>query len=207
MNPETVGGRIRKVRGSLSQAEFSSRLAVHEQTVGKYERDKRLPDAEFLSRLREEFGTDINWLLTGQAAEPDFDARLDAIEKLLETEEVPVAPERLRERPDLEDARQVLRAVAQDTGAPQRTRARADMMLSVAFGDEEAEERRDERLEEVGAQLRETRRRVAEAVKIAGWEPPRYAVEVLATIAFRYDVALEDLVHLVQAFRLAVENR
>ena len=66
MTSDTVGGRIRLTRENLSQAEFSSRLDVHEQTLGKYERNKRLPDAEFLTRLRDQFGVSIDWLLTGR---------------------------------------------------------------------------------------------------------------------------------------------
>ncbi|MBX9635709.1 MAG: helix-turn-helix domain-containing protein [Magnetospirillum sp.] len=62
---ETLGDRIRQVRGDLSQDEFSSRLAVHKETLGKYERDKRVPDADFLAQLRGKFGISIDWLVTG----------------------------------------------------------------------------------------------------------------------------------------------
>lgn len=64
-------------REPLSQAEAADRLAVHEQTLGKYERDKRLPDASFLIRLHNEFGVRFDWLLTGigpmrQSDQPEF---------------------------------------------------------------------------------------------------------------------------------------
>lgn len=63
---ETLGSRIRQVRGDVSQDEFASRLAVHKETLGKYERDKRVPDADFLAQLRDHLGISIDWLVTGQ---------------------------------------------------------------------------------------------------------------------------------------------
>lgn len=63
---ETIGDRIKMVRGTLSQADFALRLKVSKNTVGNYERGDRSPDADFLAHLYEEFGADITWLLTGQ---------------------------------------------------------------------------------------------------------------------------------------------
>lgn len=68
MNTETVGERIRACRSDLSQSDFASRLGVHVNTLGKYERDQRLPDAEFLTNLTLTFGIDTTWLLTGQGS-------------------------------------------------------------------------------------------------------------------------------------------
>jgi len=68
MNPvaSTLGERLRQVRSQLSQDEFATRLGVHKNTIGKYERGERQPEAEILSRLRSELGVDVNWLLTGE---------------------------------------------------------------------------------------------------------------------------------------------
>lgn len=63
---ETIGDRIRLVRGASSQKEFASVLGVHEQTLGKYERDKLVPGGDILAVIHEKCGVDINWLLTGQ---------------------------------------------------------------------------------------------------------------------------------------------
>jgi len=43
-------------------------LGVAKDTVGKYERGKIIPGGDVLARLRERFGVDLNWLLTGDGA-------------------------------------------------------------------------------------------------------------------------------------------
>jgi len=68
-------------------------MAVHEQTLGKYERNVRQPDAPFLTRLRDEFGVSADWLLTGEgqmligaaeapAAPPEQASRVEIDEEL-----------------------------------------------------------------------------------------------------------------------------
>jgi transcriptional regulator with XRE-family HTH domain len=66
---ETLGHRLRQLRGTISQDEFASRLGVHKETVGKYERDKILPGSDVLTTLRQEWRADINWLLTGEGGD------------------------------------------------------------------------------------------------------------------------------------------
>lgn len=73
---ESVGERLRMVRGGMSQDDFAVKLAVHKETIGKYERDKVIPGGDVLSRLHETFGVNINWLLTGKG-----DKGIDAIVK------------------------------------------------------------------------------------------------------------------------------
>ncbi|MBC7908372.1 MAG: helix-turn-helix transcriptional regulator [Rhodospirillaceae bacterium] len=93
---ETVGARMRRLRGTVSQDEYAAQLGVHKETIGKYERDKILPGADVLTRLRQDKQVDINWLLTGQgdrdvpartsSADIDADAlagALTAVEELL----------------------------------------------------------------------------------------------------------------------------
>lgn len=62
---ETIGGRIRMVRGGVRQPEFATRLGVDKNTIGRYERDERQPDAEFLARLCS-LGFNGHWLITGE---------------------------------------------------------------------------------------------------------------------------------------------
>jgi SOS-response transcriptional repressor LexA len=61
-----LGGRIRAVRGDLSQQEFADRLGTSAQTIGRYERDERSPDAAFVRALMDRFGIDPRWLVTGE---------------------------------------------------------------------------------------------------------------------------------------------
>lgn len=62
---DTVGARIKSIRGSLSQADFAARLGVDRKSVVGWEGDKRLPDGATLLRLAVEFGADLNHLLLG----------------------------------------------------------------------------------------------------------------------------------------------
>jgi transcriptional regulator with XRE-family HTH domain len=64
--PPGLGERIRAVRGDLSQQEFGDRLSTSAQTIGRYERDERSPDAAFLRALMDRFGIDPRWLVTGE---------------------------------------------------------------------------------------------------------------------------------------------
>jgi transcriptional regulator with XRE-family HTH domain len=64
--PPGLGARLRTVRGDLSQQEFGDRLATSAQTIGRYEREERSPDAAFLRALMERFGIDPRWLVTGE---------------------------------------------------------------------------------------------------------------------------------------------
>lgn len=62
---ETIGDRIRQIRGPLSQVEFAAALKADKNTIGRYERGERQPDGDFLLRLYSGFQISIDWLLTG----------------------------------------------------------------------------------------------------------------------------------------------
>lgn len=49
-----------------TQAEFAKRLGFPETTVSNYTRGDRIPTADFLSRLREIAGADMNWIVSGE---------------------------------------------------------------------------------------------------------------------------------------------
>ena len=63
----TIGERIRRVRErlGLNQAEFARRLKTGQPVISRYERNQRVPDADFLRKLNVIFHVNINWLLTG----------------------------------------------------------------------------------------------------------------------------------------------
>ena len=69
---ETVGSRIKQVRGNLSQASFATKIGVNKAQLGKYERDENIPGGDILTRLYEACGTDITWLLTGEETTPSM---------------------------------------------------------------------------------------------------------------------------------------
>lgn len=70
INLVAIGLRIEKLRGRLSQADFSARLGVDRKTVGTWERGERLPDTKALLSLLAEFDADPTWVLTGKGFTP-----------------------------------------------------------------------------------------------------------------------------------------
>ena len=61
-----IGARIAQVRHHLTQIKFADSLGIHKNTLIRYEKEKRLPDAALLIRICEQYGVDPTWLLTGQ---------------------------------------------------------------------------------------------------------------------------------------------
>jgi transcriptional regulator with XRE-family HTH domain len=61
-----LASRMKTVRGDLPQKAFANRLAVHVNTVQRWEAGTRLPCADDLAKIQQEFGININWLLTGE---------------------------------------------------------------------------------------------------------------------------------------------
>lgn len=68
---EAAGNRIAELRGSMTQAEFATRLGVDRKTVVRWEAGERLPDGASLLALMTEFGADVNYILTGQGNQPE----------------------------------------------------------------------------------------------------------------------------------------
>ena len=65
-----IGERILSlVSEGQTNADFAEEIGVAEQTLGNYVRGEREPSYDFLRRLREKRGIDINWLITGEAVD------------------------------------------------------------------------------------------------------------------------------------------
>ncbi len=64
-DPAKVGARIAEVRGRASQDDFGRELGVHANTLGRYERGERLPDADFLTAMAARRNVSTHWLLYG----------------------------------------------------------------------------------------------------------------------------------------------
>jgi phage repressor protein C with HTH and peptisase S24 domain len=66
---ETIGERIRHIRGEMDLGFLADKLGVHKNTLSNYERGIRIPDANMLGRLLEIFpSANPGWLLTGEGA-------------------------------------------------------------------------------------------------------------------------------------------
>jgi len=63
-----IGSRLKEIRGALSQAAFASYLNVSQGTVGRYERDLRSPDADYILLLKKHFDINPNWLISGEGS-------------------------------------------------------------------------------------------------------------------------------------------
>ena len=71
MDENNLGTRIRGARkkAGLSQDELAHRLGITMNTVNRYEKGHRLPDANILTRMVEVLNCDPAWLLTGEVAD------------------------------------------------------------------------------------------------------------------------------------------
>lgn len=67
-----IGDRLKQVRGQFNQADVAAQLGVSENTWGRYEREERQPDADFLLLLRQKKGINVDWLLTGEGQKASF---------------------------------------------------------------------------------------------------------------------------------------
>ncbi|NDV20941.1 helix-turn-helix domain-containing protein [Pseudodesulfovibrio sp. JC047] len=70
MPNETVGDRIRTIRGGVSQKEFAEKYGLNRNTLARYEKGDNDPSASFLKALIEDYGLDANWLLLGGEEPP-----------------------------------------------------------------------------------------------------------------------------------------
>lgn len=66
-----IGARITQVRSRITQGKFADSLGIHKNTLLRYEKEERLPDAEVLTRLYKTYGVDPAWLLTGESKLPE----------------------------------------------------------------------------------------------------------------------------------------
>ena len=68
--PQSIGDRIRQIRGGLGVGEFAERRGVNRKTVARWESNEALPDGASLLTLHSCFGADPGWILTGGGAQP-----------------------------------------------------------------------------------------------------------------------------------------
>lgn len=66
--------KLRELRAKkgLSQAELAKRLGVTQQAVGRWERDKNLPDNDVLKKISVMFNVSIDYLLDNQTHQKDL---------------------------------------------------------------------------------------------------------------------------------------
>ncbi|MDD2366095.1 MAG: helix-turn-helix transcriptional regulator [Desulfuromonadaceae bacterium] len=64
---QTIGGRLKIVRGGKTQKEFALELDISAPSLQKYELDESVPGGLALAKLAEK-GINVNWILTGKGS-------------------------------------------------------------------------------------------------------------------------------------------
>jgi len=64
--PSTLKDRIRQIRGDEPQSHFANSIAVHKETLSRWERGETKPDVEALQRICSLYGVNPAWLLLGE---------------------------------------------------------------------------------------------------------------------------------------------
>lgn len=70
---DSIGSRIRQIRGEESQESFAQRIGIHKNTLGSYERGVRVPDGDLLADICTTFGVSAEWLLLGKGSYEVFE--------------------------------------------------------------------------------------------------------------------------------------
>ncbi|OHD22314.1 MAG: hypothetical protein A2Y38_02480 [Spirochaetes bacterium GWB1_59_5] len=66
---ESLGERLKAIRGKMLQEELAAKLGVHKNTYAAYERNTSQPDANTLQKLFDIFPMlNLAWLLTGRGS-------------------------------------------------------------------------------------------------------------------------------------------
>jgi transcriptional regulator with XRE-family HTH domain len=67
---ETVGERIKVLRGSVSQAQFAEMYGLSKNTLWGYENGTTDPRASFVAKLAKDYGVTTDWILFGEGEPP-----------------------------------------------------------------------------------------------------------------------------------------
>lgn len=61
----TLGKRIKEARGNITQQELAIQIGIAQNSLSRYERNEKTPDANFLIGFCEKLDISPNWLLFG----------------------------------------------------------------------------------------------------------------------------------------------
>jgi transcriptional regulator with XRE-family HTH domain len=62
---ETLGERLKKIRGNMSQAAFANIVGISKGALGGYERDENAPGTEAINKICSATDISVDWLITG----------------------------------------------------------------------------------------------------------------------------------------------
>lgn len=78
-NQFDTGAELKRIRGSRTHQEFADLLGVSRNTVMRYEKNERTPDAEYLFKLNLVFGVDPSRIVLGRDSVPVDNPREKAL--------------------------------------------------------------------------------------------------------------------------------
>jgi phage repressor protein C with HTH and peptisase S24 domain len=73
-SPETIGDRIREVRGRMSRDSFADLFGLKKGSIQRYELHGAAPPGDFITSLCESYKLNANWLLFGEGNKNKFSA-------------------------------------------------------------------------------------------------------------------------------------
>lgn len=59
----SLGKKIKEIRGKESRADFAARFDIHANTLLRWENDERQPDIEFLKKIIHSYSISPEWLI------------------------------------------------------------------------------------------------------------------------------------------------
>lgn len=180
-----------------NQKEAGELLGVSGNTLGSYERGEVLPDVDFLAVFAAKTGADFQELLrlrlasgkteearrlseqlraedeAHRAAPTGASRVLDEVEAFLnQRQDFPLVVTGFPADSAIVSSYQSLKSVVRSLESTQIERARADMLLDLAFADEEAQRRRDRVHVDMKARVQAINRDFEDVSEAAGWKPP-----------------------------------
>lgn len=188
---------------------FAGKVGVGDSVIRKY-LDGSSPSIDKAAAIAAGSGVSLEWLITGQGemrppvgsgaafpheaqGGPDTleNALDDAERALMARQDAPFAPGSIPE--DAQRIKRDLELVAKEARDP-KLLARADYLLSRAFGDEAASTRVAERQQTSIDRIRASGHLVRRALHAVDWPTaPLGIFEALKTLAYGYQIAPEDL--------------
>lgn len=66
----SIALRLKKLRKekNLNQSEFASLIGTSQANISRYEKGEIIPSSDFLSKIADKLGVNLNWLLTGKGS-------------------------------------------------------------------------------------------------------------------------------------------
>lgn len=197
MQPENdLKDRLKQVREALgyTQKRMGEAVGGKLRSWQDYESGRKAPGSQVIAGLVA-LGIDANWVLTGQGGiflgrqgEFDVTQELNEIDQRLDDLGAPFDVQRIESDEVVISIFQRLKRISALPGVSENDKARADMMLRLGFGDQEAGRRFAERQKNASTRLKASIQELEQAIEATGYKPSE-----LLEVAFRHLLFTEDL--------------